>query len=172
MEISLLTPRCTLVPSAFFNPEKCRETLSEVAVLKEDDEVGHVGIPQFDAVLVYASAPDTGTAMNESEISGGDTGPLPEMFYILRDLRRCEEYNKILCTWRDSLLFLAVAQGRTLLLSGVYDAGDFTTAQYYIFLALKQLQLNPEVSTICWRHSLDPEDEMSLYRYFKAVETL
>ena len=44
-----------------------------------------------------------------------------------------------------------------------------TTAEYYIFLTLNTLQLNPEISTICWRTPLDAEDEMSLYRYFKSV---
>lgn len=171
MEISLLTPRCTLVPGSFFKPDRSRGMLSEVTVLRDDDEVKHVEVPQYDAVLVYASAPDTGTSVVESTVSGGGD-PLPEMFYILRDLGLCGEYNKILCTWREGLLFLGIAQGRTLLLANVFEAPDFTTAEYFIFLALKQLQLNPEVSTICWRHPLGAEDEMSLYRYFKAVETL
>ena len=38
--------------------------------------------------------------------------------------------------------------------------------------ALKTLQVNPEVSTISWRTPLEPSEEMSLYRYFKAVEVL
>ena len=37
---------------------------------------------------------------------------------------------------------------------------------------MKSLQLNPEVSTITWRTPIDLEDEMSLYRYFKAVDRL
>ena len=43
---------------------------------------------------------------------------------------------------------------------------------YNIFLAMKKLQLNPEVSTICFRTPLDEEEEMSLYRYFKNVEQI
>jgi hypothetical protein len=67
---------------------------------------------------------------------------------------------------------LAIAQGGTLLLANSFEAPDFTTAQYYIFLALKQLQLNPELSTIYWRSPISAEDEMSLYRYFKSVEAV
>ena len=65
-----------------------------------------------------------------------------------------------------------MAQGGSLLLANVFDAPDFTTAEYYIFLAMKQLQLNPEVSTICMRSLIGPEEEMSLYRYFKSVEQI
>ena len=58
------------------------------------------------------------------------------------------------------------------MLCNSYEAVDFTTAEYFIFLALKRLQMNPEVSTVCFRTPLAPEQEMSLYRYFKAVEVL
>ena len=58
------------------------------------------------------------------------------------------------------------------LLANSFPAGDFTTVQYYIFLSLTSLQLNPEFSTICWRTALDPVEEMSLYRYFKSVVRL
>jgi hypothetical protein len=72
----------------------------------------------------------------------------------------------------DGVLYLVIAQGKSLLLCNTFQAQDFTTAQYFIFLAMKKLQLNPEVSTICFRTPLSEEDEMSLYRYFKSVEQL
>ena len=37
---------------------------------------------------------------------------------------------------------------------------------------MKQLQLNPEVSTVHFRTPLDMDSSMSLYRYFKAVVQL
>ena len=80
------------------------------------------------------------------------------------------DYNKILASYMDGVLYLVIAQGRSLLLCNSFQAPDFTTAQYFIFLAMKNLQLNPEVSTICFRTPLSEEDEMSLYRYFKNVE--
>ena len=157
MESSLHSPKFTLVPAQFFDEAQSRGILSEVALLDEADTVSHIEIPQYSAVLVY--------------VSGGE-GLLPEMFYILRDLQKCTEYNKILCSRADGRLFLAIAQGRTLLLANSYPAPDFTTAEYYIFLALKSLQLNPEISTVSWRSGLSGEEEMSLYHYFKAVEQL
>ena len=72
----------------------------------------------------------------------------------------------------DGYLYLAIAQGKTLLLCNSYEAPDFTTAQYFIFLAMKKLQLNMEVSTICFRTPLNEDEEMSLYRYFKNVEQI
>ena len=72
----------------------------------------------------------------------------------------------------DGTLYLVIAQGRSLLLCNAFQAPDFTTAEYFIFMAMKKLQLNPEVSTICFRTPLSEEEEMSLYRYFKNVEQI
>ena len=145
----------TLVPVNFFNPSSAREALAGIGKITEADEVLYKEIPQFSAVLIYTS---------------DGSGIPPEVFFILDELPRCQEYDKLLCSWKDGLLTMAVAQGRSLLLANEFKAADFTTAQYYIFLALKSLQLNPEVTTIHFRHPLPEDAEMSLYRYFKAVD--
>ena len=44
------------------------------------------------------------------------------------------------------------------------------TAEYFIFMAMKKLQLNPEVSSVYFRTPLDEDQQMSLYRYFMNVE--
>lgn len=145
----------TLVPVNFFNPASAREALAGIGKITDGQEVLYKDIPQYSAVLIYTS-------------DGKDVPP--EVFFILDELPRCQEYNKLLCAWDGSVLTLAVAQGRSLLLANEFKAADFTTAQYYIFLALKSLQLNPEVTTIHFRHPLPEDAEMSLYRYFKAVD--
>ncbi|MBR4808878.1 MAG: DUF3822 family protein [Bacteroidales bacterium] len=148
----------TLVPVNFFDPGSAREALQEVAPLAEDTGVAYRQIPRYGAVLIYS-------------IPSGTDVP-PGILGILERLHECPEYNKLLCSWQDGVLSLAIAQGKSLLLANEYQAPDFTTAQYYIFYAMKSLQLNPEVTTISFLHPLAEEDEMALYRYFKAVETL
>ena len=176
VDISLFTPKCTLVPEAFFDPAEAGKMLSEVVPLRAGDAVSHVAVPEFGAVLLYSNSIDESLSRVLSQtvlLTSGDSVPVyPELYYILKGLSSCPEYNRILASYRDGCLHLAVAQGKTLLLANVYEAADFTTAEYYLFLVLKTLQLNPEVSTISWRTPLSQEEEMSLYRYFKAVEVL
>ena len=176
VDISLLTPKCTLVPDSFFRPEAVRAMLSDVVALEENDAVGYVRIPELGAVLLFSNSIGESLSRVLSQTvltaSGAQAPVLPEMYYILKALPSCEDYNKVVASYRDGYLHLAVAQGKSLLLSNVYAAPDFTTAEYFLFLALKRLQLNPEVSTVCFRTPLSPEAEMSLYRYFKAVVQL
>jgi hypothetical protein len=150
--------------------------LSEVVNLTDDEFVEYVPVPEFAAVLLYSNTAVGSMARVVSETvlrtDGTKARPLPELYYMLRHLSFLPDYNKILASYKDDSLYLVIAQGKSLLLCNTFKAPDFTTAQYFIFLAMKKLQLNPEVSSIFFRTPLDQDQEMSLYRYFKNVEQI
>lgn len=150
----------TLVPSDFFDPAKERQALSKVALLEEGQSVRHAEVPQYSATLIYTI--DEGSASFSA----------PPILPLLKRLPLCPEYNKILCHIEGGVLYIAIAQGKNLLLANRFEAPDFTTVQYYIFACVKSLQINPEISTISWTSHLEPAEQMSLYRYFKSVESL
>ena len=174
VDLAVFTPKATLVPSQFFSSEVAQNLLSEVVSLKEDDVVESVPVPEYDAVLVYSNNIGQTLTRVVSETvlctDGSKAHPLPVMYHMLKALPSLPDYNKILAAYMDGVLYLALAQGKTLLLCNSFKAPDFTTAQYFIFLALKRLQLNPEMSAITFMTALDYEQEMSLYRYFRSVE--
>lgn len=176
VEISLLTPKVALVPVQFFSHETKRQALADVATIEDGDLVEDIAVSEYGAVLLYSNSIgetlSRTIAQNVRTVAGDTATVLPEMYYILRSLQDCTEYNRIVASYMDGWLHLAVAQGKSLLLCNVYRAVDFTTAEYFIFLALSKLQLNPEQSVICFRTPLSQEQELSLYRYFKAVESI
>ena len=157
------------MPSGFYKDDCAGEYLAQVVVMDGNERVSSVQLPQYSAWLVWGVSEDCETLVLEAD---SEDREMPELYYILRDLQNCPDYNKILMTWHHGVLYLAIAQGKTLLLANTYQAPDFAAAQYYLFLAMKSLQLNPEVSTVCTRMPLSAEQEISLYRYFKAVEQL
>ena len=174
--VTVFTPYCSLVPENFYNPELSRDMLSDLVALPEGALVEYVRIPEYNAVMVFSNTIG-GTlhkAVSESvlRLDGTKSQPLPELYGMLKSLSSIQDYNRIVASFMDGVLYLVIAQGRTLLLCNTYSAPDFTTAQYFIFLAMKKLQLNPEMSTIYFRTSLTEDQEMSLYRYFKSVETI
>ena len=146
--------KCTLVPSRCFEEGDARCILGELYPLADSEEVSFLEVPRYEAVFLY-STPD---------------GQPPVLYDLVTGLDACPEYNKILLHYGDGILNLAIAQGGRLLLANSYPAPDFTTAEYYLFLAVKSLQINPEVSTVTVKSPLSPEEELSLYRYFKSVE--
>ena len=174
VEISVFTPKVALVPEQFYSPAAANKLLSDVVSLKEDERVESIYVPEYGAVLLYSNnIGETLTKVVSETVmrtDGSKASPLPVMYYMLKSLGKIQDYNKIVAAYKDGVVYIALAQGSTLLLCNSYKAPDFTTAQYFIFLAMKKLQLNPEMSSISFMTHLDYEQEMSLYRYFRSVE--
>ncbi len=176
VEVSVFTPKFALVPSQFFDSAAAFEILSEVSEVESGDEVNMIELSEYSSVLVYSNT--TGSELSRvvsatvRRSDGSMPRPLPEIYYMLKSLNDLGEYNKILASYMDGVLYLVVAQGSTLMLCNSFKAQDFTTAQYFIFMVMKRLQLNPEMSTITFRTALDVEQEMSLYRYFSKVDKI
>ena len=174
--LSVFTPLCTLVPENFHKPELSWQILSDIVALPESALVEYAEIPEYNAVMVY-SASIGGTlhkVVSESVLRTDGSKPrqLPELYHMVKALSGLSEYNRIVASYMDGVLYLVIAQGKTLLLCNTFEAQDFTTAEYFIFLAMKKLQLNPEVSTISFRTHLDEHQQMSLYRYFKNIDII
>jgi len=176
VRIAVFTPKCALVPQHFHHPLHARHSLSEVVDLQDSDVVDFIEVPEHAAVLLYSNSIGETLSKVISETAlrsdGTKTAPLPELYFMLKALPEIGEYNKILASYMDGWLYLVIAQGKSLLVCNSYQAPDFTTAEYFIFMVMKKLQLNPEVTTIFFRTSLTEDQEMSLYRYFRNVEHL
>lgn len=176
VRISLLTPKCTLVPEQFFDKKEAGRMLADVVGTGENDIVEDIRIERLGAVLIFSNSIGESLSRAISQtvltVDGFKARILPEMYYILETLSECTEYNKIVASWADGYLHLAIGQGRNLMLANIFKAPDFTTAEYFIFNAMKKLQLNPEMSTITFRTPLSEAEEMSLYRYFRAVDKI
>ena len=176
VDVSVFTPKCSLVPRQFHHPGESRQLLSGVSPVTESDYVEYVDVPQFASVLVFSNSIGESLSKVISDMvlktDGDKARPLPELYHMLMALEQIQDYNKIMASYKDGYLYLVIAQGRTLLLCNAFQAQDFTTAEYFIFHAMKKLQLNVEMSTIHFRTSLTEDEEISLYRYFKNVEQL
>ena len=164
------------MPENFHKPELSRDILSELVNLPQGAQVDYVRVPEYNAVMVFSNSVG-GTlhrvvAESVLRLDGTKAQPLPELYSMLKHLNDIPEYNRIIASYMDGVLYLVIAQGKTLMHCNTYQAADFTTAQYFIFLAMKKLQLNPEVSVIYFRTPLNDEQEMSLYRYFKSVDSI
>ena len=69
-------------------------------------------------------------------------------------------------------LHITIVTGENLLLANSYPAGDPVTAEYFLFAALKQFQINPQVTTVYLKEPVSPEMTDDIVRYCKGVETL
>jgi len=149
----VMFPRFALVPEAFFSEESARTMLEKVVPLSKEEPLSFTPVPTADAMMIYA-------------------GERPAVYDLLLSLPKVSGYNKILARYEDGILSLVVADAQSLQLCNAYHAQSFTTAEYFIFLALRKLQINPEISVIHFTSPLSDVQVQSLLSYFKSVETL
>lgn len=174
--VSFRTHKCTLVPLEMLPGQAedgtLRSLLAEYAAVSEDERTDSLPVPFINAVLIYAIPDDDPVLKTILSSIRTDCKPVPEMYPMLIELQKLECHNRVIASYRDSLLTLVVSEDERLLLCNSFEAPDFTTAMYFIFSALKQFQINPEVTTIYFRNSLTHEQEMLVYRYFSGLEII
>jgi len=148
----------TLVPTSLFKEEQQYKLLSELVQLDGNDTVKHISLPAYEAVLVYAVS-------SSSEYA-------PVVYNLLTTLNKIREHNKILVSFCDCYVHIVMGEGNKLLLCNSFPASDITTAEYFIFYAIKEFQINPEMTTIYFYEEIVDEIRDELFKYFQGVESI
>ena len=145
----------TLVPKEFFNGDT--QLLSQVVGVSPSENVQYVELPAFEAVLLFVPSSE---------------GVKPHIYDLLCRLVDIPDYNKVLFCIDGTALHLAIAASDKLLLANSYEAKDFTTALYYIFAAMRDFQINPQMTTLYYMGEIGYENQEVIFSYFKGAERL
>ena len=146
----------TLIPEGYFSTESAAELLSKVVILEKSDSVKSMELPCYKAVLLYA----------------GDDADARRLAEMLAAAATLDRYNKVVVHLGEDVVDIVLAAGEKLLLCNSFPAADAVTAQYFLFAALRQFQINPEVSTVYFFGEADEAVKGDLFRHFASVEAL
>ncbi len=147
----------TLVPSDFFSPEDSHKILSEVVPLQDTDIVQHIELPDYKAVLIYVHKSDE--SLSE-----------PPIAELLRFTPSISGHNRLAVSLDEGYIYIVLAEGEKLLLANAYPATDIVTAEYFIFAALREFQINPRMTTIHFRGKVPSGLTEEMFRHFHSVE--
>lgn len=163
------TPKYTLVPTALYTKDREKEILSQVHKIEDMDEVMSVHIPQHQATLIYA-VPNAITSRIFKLQKKAKY--YPSIYGMIQKLSALNDNNKVCALFSKEHIHLVAAEGSRLMLANSYPAKDFVTAQYYIFLVIKEVMFNPEFTTLQVVGELNKERVKDLNKYFRGINTL
>ena len=146
----------TLIPEGYFSQEAAADLLGKVVILEKSDSVKSMELPCYKAVLLYA----------------GDVADAQRLSGMLAAAAGLDRYNKVVVHQGPAAVDIVIAAGEKLLLCNSYPAADPVTAQYFLFAALHQFQINPEVTTVHFFGEADEAVKGDLFRHFASVEVL
>lgn len=147
----------TLIPEGYFPPDvKAEDLLSKVVVLEKSDSVKKLELPCYKAVLLYA----------------GDEAAARRLADMVEAAAALDCYNKVVMHVDGKTADIVLAAGDKLLLCNSYPAADPVSAQYFLFAALRQFQINPEVTAVHFFGEAGDTIKGDLFRHFASVEML
>jgi len=160
------TYKHTLIPSSLFQPDQSLEVLNQLFQTADLDEVNYSSVDTLDATCIYAlPAPVSAAVFKHQHKAGFYASVIPLLRYIMGR----SEYSRALMHFTPSHVDLVLIQGERLLLCNSYDVDRFSTALYFLFLALKQWQLNPRSLSLYISGLFKPSHIKQLCSFFPSV---
>lgn len=160
------TYKYTLVPTTFFSKEESEAILSEIHSMEKGDKVMSIELPQHEATMVFAIPEQIYATVSKIQREAIYT---PIVYHMINTLPQIEENNKVCVHFSDETVHIVAAERNQLLLANSYPAKDFVTAQYYIFLVIKEAMFNLQFTTIQLFGDITKGEKKGLTKYFKGV---
>lgn len=167
--VYVATPKYTLIPTSMFRKEDEKTILSQIHQLDEMDEVMSIEIPQYQATLIYAIPNSITSRVFKIQKRAKY---FPTIYPMITKLSGLSDNNKICASFSKGEVHIVASEGQRLLLANSYPASDFVTAQYYIFLVIKEVMFNPEFTTLQVFNDIDKLQIKDLNKYFRSVNIL
>lgn len=161
------TEKYTLVPNSFFDKANAMKMLSELHNIDYLDEVMFVDIPEQKAVFIYA-IPNAITSHIFRFQKKAEFYPIS--YFLLEKSSLLSDNNRVLVHISNNIVHIVAAEREKLLLANTYPASDFTTAEYYIFLVIKEVMFNPEYTTLHISGKISSDQISNLEKYFKGAK--
>lgn len=166
MDYYYLTGKFTLIPHMFFTQKSATEALKEVHNVEKSEVIQTFFIQYLNADLVYA-LPCAVIAKVEA-----DDKVFPLALYFLHNLKEIKEYNKVIFHFSavHGVAHILISKGDELVLLNAYHTETFTSAVYFLFLALKQTIINSHQTKLQVYNNISEEEKKVLQPYFSGIE--
>ncbi len=160
------TEKYALVPLSDFKESSAHLYLKKLHDLEDLEEVDYVRCEKEGLAIVFAA---DSTLINCIKAVQPDFKLLPSVYFPVKYLKTFEDHNKIYVQYFKGLVHVVIYEGDRLMLCNSYPALHFNSALYFIFLALKSVHFNTEMTTIYAAGNFSTNDLADLTKYFPKV---
>lgn len=181
MNYYYITSKYSLIPQILSNKYNYTEAFRKMFDISPDESIGTISFPEHQATMIYA-LPDSLRCDSGEQVPEEEQDRIyPLICKLLETAQNIQKYNKVVFSFCPSVrgenenpekpaLHIVIQEGDNLLLANSYPAAHFNTALYFLFLAIKRVQFNPEQTCIRVCGSLSGEEKETLEKYFQGVE--
>ncbi len=161
------TCKYALIPKHLYKPEEALFQLSKLHKIDELDEIDTVEISSESIIILFAVDSTFLNCIKEAQPS---FRIFPSIYPMISEMPTFKDYNKICFHYQKGMVHIVAAEGPRLVFCNSFSAMQFNTALYFLFLVLKQVQFNPEQTTVFVSGNLKDFEIMDISKYFSRVK--
>lgn len=157
----ILSEIFTLVPTELYSLQTAREALVGQFSLDNSVDVSAVPFEKEGLMVVYPT-----------NAEGEECTVVPFAVRLIEEAASLQEHNKVVfhyCT-EKRLSHTIIYIGEDLKLANSFKADSFESALYFLFLAIKGLQMNPRQCIVRVCCAITKEQETIFSRFFKGFQ--
>lgn len=94
----------------------------------------------------------------------------PSVYPFISYLPLFEEYNKILLQYIKGVVSIVASEGERITYCNSFPAVHFNTALYFLMLTLKEVQFNPELTTVYISGNIKDLEIYDIAKYFAKIK--
>lgn len=166
VEVIYNTHKYAIIPIKLFKKEEAHFQVQKLHSIDEFDEINTIEIPEQEMMIAFAV---NSTFLNVIKKVQPEFRVVPSVYQILNNIGLFEEHNKIFIQYHKGNVHIVVSEGNRVMYCNSFPALQFNTVLYYVFLAMKQVQLNQEQTTVYFSGNFREEDMANMTKYFPKV---
>lgn len=167
VEIIYGTEKYSLLPTRLHIKGDELKELSALHRLDELDEINIADVTREDMKILFAV---NSTFMNVIKEYQPDFHIYPSIYPFIKYLPYFEGHNKILFHYIKGFVNIVASEGNRIIFCNTFPAIHFNSALYFLLLALKETQFNPELTTVYTAGNIKDLEIFDIARYFPAIK--
>ncbi len=161
------TEKFTSVPKQLHKFGDEINIMSKLFKIEELEEINIREIPKEEMVLLFAV---NSTFLNVIKEHQPTFSLYPSAYVYLSYLPLFKEYNKIFFQYQKGFTTILAAEGERIVFSNTFPASHFNSALYFLLLVLKEVQFNPEQTSVYISGNIRDLEIYDIAKYFSKVK--
>lgn len=161
------TEKFTAIPEKLHKYGQELQLMERLFTLDYLDEINIKKVPQESMVLIFAV---NSTFLNIVKEYQPKFNLYPSVFTYINYLPLFEEYNKLFFRFQKSTTIIIASEGERIIHCNSYPTQHFNSGLYFLLLVMKEIQFNPEQTTVYISGNIKDLEVYDIAKYFSKVK--
>jgi len=160
------TEKYSLIPAKLYQKGEELNEITKLHNIDELEEINTINIPKNEMVMIYAVS---STLLNLIKKYHSNLTIYPSLYAYLNILPGLSGHNKLFFQHIGNVVTVVAAEKERIVFCNSFPVSNFSSALYFVLLALKQAQFNPELTTVYISGNIKDYEIFDITRYFARV---